>query len=102
MKDLRATGRREVQLDAISALLVIAMLLVVGLLLYYMSFSGVRLPDWVPLASYVPQVLLGGFVLLVVLYLWDERTRKLSSEVAEVVGDRQGDRRRTQRDGHLA
>jgi putative nucleotidyltransferase with HDIG domain len=82
MKDLRATGRREIQLDAISALLVVAMLLVVGLLLYYMSFSGVRLPEWVPLASYIPQVLLSGFVLLVVLYLWDER-RKLSREVVE-------------------
>jgi putative nucleotidyltransferase with HDIG domain len=82
MKDLRATDRREIQLDAISTLLVIAMLAVVGLLLYYMSFSGLRLPEWVPLADYVPQVLLGGFVLLVVLYLWDER-RKLSSEVAE-------------------
>jgi putative nucleotidyltransferase with HDIG domain len=81
MKDLRATGRREIQLDAISALLVIAMLLVVGLLLYYMSFTGVQLPDWMPIASYIPQVLLGGFVLLVVLYLWDER-RKLRGELA--------------------
>jgi putative nucleotidyltransferase with HDIG domain len=82
MKDVRASGRREVQLDAISAVLIIAMLLVVGLLLYYMSFSGVRLPEWMPLSEQIPQILLGGFVLLVVLYLWDERS-KLRGQVAE-------------------
>jgi putative nucleotidyltransferase with HDIG domain len=76
MKDLRAANRREWQLDAISSLLVVAMLLVVGLLLFLLSSTnGVRLPEWFPLADYVPRLLLGGFVLLVVLYLWDQRRR---------------------------
>jgi putative nucleotidyltransferase with HDIG domain len=81
MKDLRAASRRDVQLDAISSLLIVAMVLVVGLLLYYMSSMGVRLPEWFPLGDYIPQVLIGGFVLVVVLYLWDER-RRLRAELA--------------------
>ena len=58
------------------------MLIVVGLLLYFMTITGVRLPEWFPLASYIPEVLLAGFVLIVVLYLWDER-RRLRDEVRE-------------------
>ena len=56
------------------------MLAVVGLLLYLLSASSVRMPAWFPLANYVPQMLLGGFVLLVVLYLWDQR-RRLRDEI---------------------
>ncbi len=82
MKDLRTASRREIQLDAISTLLIISMMLVVGLLLYFMSFAGINLPDWVPLAHYVPQILLAGFVILVVIYLWDER-RRLRQEIKQ-------------------
>lgn len=81
MKDLRATNRRELQLDAISTLLIVSMLVVVGLLLYALSTTGVLMPEWSPLANYAPRILLGGFVLLVVLYLWDQR-RRLREEVA--------------------
>ena len=58
------------------------MLAVVGLLLYLLSESSIQMPDWFPLSNYVPQLLLGGFVLLVVLYLWDQR-RHLRDEVAD-------------------
>jgi putative nucleotidyltransferase with HDIG domain len=80
MKNLHAMGRRESQLDTISTILVLAMLVVVGMLLYFISFSGLSLPVWVPISTQIPQILLAGFVLLVVLYLWDERS-KLRSEV---------------------
>jgi len=80
MKDLSAAGRREWQLDAISSLLIVAMMVIVGMLLYLLSNSGVELPQWFPLADYLPRILLGGFVLLVVLYLWDQR-RRLRVEV---------------------
>jgi putative nucleotidyltransferase with HDIG domain len=81
MNDLNATSRREIQLDAISSLLIVAMLVVVGLLVFLLSSYGVDLPPWFPLANYVPQVLLSGFVLIVVLYLWDQR-RRLRDELA--------------------
>jgi putative nucleotidyltransferase with HDIG domain len=84
MSDLRATNRRELQLDAISSLLIVAMTIVVGLLLFFLSSSGVQLPAVVPLANYVPRVLLGAFVLLVVAYLWDQR-RRLREEVSEAM-----------------
>jgi putative nucleotidyltransferase with HDIG domain len=80
MKDLRAANRREIQLDAISALLIVAMTVVVGLLLYILSQSEIRLPEWFPLSDYIPRILLGGFVLSIVLYLWDQR-RRLRGEV---------------------
>lgn len=75
MEDMRATSRREIQLDAISSVLIIAMVAVVGLLLWMMTANGVRLPSSFPLADYVPRILLGGFVILIVLYLWDQRRR---------------------------
>lgn len=85
MKNLHAMGRRESQLDAITTILVLAMLVVVGMLLYFISFSGLSLPVWVPISSQIPQILLAGFVLLVVLYLWDERG-KLRREVEDAWG----------------
>lgn len=51
------------------------MMVIVGILLWVMSSTGVAMPAWMPLADYVPRILLGGFVLLVVLYLWDQRRR---------------------------
>ena len=81
MSELRETDRREIQLDAISSLLIVAMLAVVALLLYLLAANSVRVPAWFPLANYIPQMLLGGFVLLVVLYLWDQR-RLLREQVA--------------------
>ena len=41
-------NRREIQLDAISALLIFAMAVVVALLLYFLSASGVKLPETIP------------------------------------------------------
>jgi putative nucleotidyltransferase with HDIG domain len=77
---MRATSRREIQLDAISSVLILAITAVVGLLLWLMSTNGVVLPPWFPLADYIPRILLGGFVILVVLYLWDQR-RRLRAEI---------------------
>jgi putative nucleotidyltransferase with HDIG domain len=83
MKDLQAASRREWQLDVISSLLIVAMLSVVALLLYLLSTTNAaQLPVWFPLADYAPRLLLGGFVLLVVLYLWDQR-RRLRDELDE-------------------
>jgi len=73
--ELRTTNRREAQLDTISSLLTVAMGVVVALLLFVLSSRGVDLPLGVPLASYTDRILLGAFVLLVVLYLWEQRRR---------------------------
>jgi putative nucleotidyltransferase with HDIG domain len=73
--ELRASNRREAQLDALSSVLTIAMGVVVALLLFVLSSRGVQLPEGVPLAGYLDRILLGAFVLLVVLYLWDQRRR---------------------------
>lgn len=86
MSDMRATNRRELQLDAISSLLIVAMTVIVALLLYFLSSSGVALPAAVPLANYVPRILLGAFVLLVVAYLWDQR-RRLREEVTAALAE---------------
>ncbi|MDR3686255.1 MAG: HD domain-containing phosphohydrolase [Coriobacteriia bacterium] len=75
MGDMRQASQRETQLDVISSVLILAMVAVVGLLLWLMTSNGVALPIWFPLADYIPRVLLGGFVILVVLYLWDQRRR---------------------------
>jgi putative nucleotidyltransferase with HDIG domain len=73
--ELRATNRREAQLDTISSLLTVAMGIVVALLLFVLSSRGVDLGLGVPLAGYTDRVLLGAFVLLVVIYLWEQRRR---------------------------
>lgn len=75
MEDLRLTNRRELQLDAISTLLIVSISIVVALLLFFLSSAGVQLPAAIPLANYLPRILLGAFVLLVVVYLWDQRAR---------------------------
>ena len=86
MGDMREASRREIQLDAISSVLILAMVAVVGLLLWLMTTNGVALPVWFPLADYIPRVLLGGFVILVVLYLWDQR-RRLRIEIEKAWGE---------------
>ena len=84
MRDLRDSNRREVQLDTISGILIVSQLIVVGLLLYFLSVRGVELPETMPLAGYIPQVLLGGFVIMVLLYLTDQR-RRLRAKVSDAV-----------------
>ena len=102
MTDLGTTNRREFQLDAISSLLIIAMGVVVALLLYFLSSEGVRLPMLMPLANYVPRVLLAAFVLLVVAYLWDQRLR-LRDEVNTALAQAENARREVaERNGYLA
>ncbi|MBA4370645.1 MAG: hypothetical protein C0418_03585 [Coriobacteriaceae bacterium] len=78
--DVTKEQRREAQLDVISSLLVVALLVVVGFMLYLVSQPGVELSALGLLSSYVTRVLLAGFTLLVLLYLWDQR-RRLRTEV---------------------
>lgn len=84
MDDLRRTNRREMQLDAISSLLIVAMGMVVALLLYVLFTGGLHLPPGVPLDSELTQILLSAFVLVVIAYLWDQR-RRLREEVNRAV-----------------
>ncbi|NTU70260.1 MAG: HD domain-containing protein [Coriobacteriia bacterium] len=86
MAGLRETNRRELQLDAISSLLIIAMAAVVGLLLYFLSSNGIALPATLPLANYLERILLSAFVLLVVAYLWDQR-RRLRTQVNSALSE---------------
>lgn|GEM_PF-498174 len=86
MPDLRATNRRELQLDAISSLLILAMAAVVGLLLVFISSRGITLPSTIPLSNYLDRILLGAFVLLVVAYLWEQRQR-LRAQVDDAIAE---------------
>ncbi len=86
MKDMESAERRERQLDAIATILIVAMLCLVGVLLYYLSSSGIELPAEALLSSEILRILLGGFVLLVVLYLADQR-RRLRIEVRSAVSE---------------
>ena len=84
MTDVRIVQKRERQLDAISTVLVLALLATLALLLFYLSTTGVQLPGASPIAEYIPRVLLGGFTILLLLYLSDQR-RRLRAQVAESV-----------------
>jgi hypothetical protein len=86
MSDMEAADKRARQLDAIATILIVAMLGVVGMLLYYLSSSGIELPAEALLSSQTLRILLGGFVLLVVLYLADQR-RRLRIEVRRAVAE---------------
>lgn len=84
MTNVRTVHKRERQLDAISTVLVLALLATLALLLYFLSTTGVQLPEASPLAEYATRVLLGGFTILLLLYLSDQR-RRLRAQVAESV-----------------
>jgi putative nucleotidyltransferase with HDIG domain len=86
MSDVRIVQQRERQLDAISTTLVLALLIIVAMILYFLSTSGVQLPGTSPLAQYVPRVLLGGFTIMLLLYLADQR-RRLHLQVTEAVAE---------------
>ncbi len=58
---------------------------VLGLLMYYLSANDVQLPGTI-LAQYAPRVLLGGFVIMLLLYLTDQR-RRLRDRVAQSVAE---------------
>jgi len=75
MTDKEATRSRETQLDVLSTILILTMFAVIALLLFYLNSMGIGFPPNFPLASEVLRVLLGGFVLLLVLYLADQRHR---------------------------
>jgi putative nucleotidyltransferase with HDIG domain len=85
VRDLKRNQRRELQLDAISALLVLAMVALLVLLMYLLSVNDVQLPSPV-LSEYAPRLLLGGFTIMLLLYLADQR-RRLRAKVAESVAE---------------
>jgi diguanylate cyclase (GGDEF)-like protein/PAS domain S-box-containing protein len=88
MSGLGGPERRERQLDIVSGALVVGLLLVIVLLMYLLSSFDIVMPVSFPLAGQVRQVLLVGFVLLVLLYLTDQR-RRLRYKVASVMADAQ-------------
>lgn len=90
MQDLKSNQRRELQLDAISTLLILAMAVLVGLLIYFLSVSDIHFPS-VILTNYAPQILLGGFTIAIVLYLADQR-RRLREQIAESVAETEATR----------
>jgi putative nucleotidyltransferase with HDIG domain len=85
VRELKSHQRRELQLDAISTVLILAMAALLGLLMYFLSFSDVKLPSTV-LTDYAPRILLGGFTIAVVLYLADQR-RRLREKIAQSVAE---------------
>lgn len=80
MASIRTSQRRSRQLDTIVALLVVALLVVLGLLIYFLTQSDVALPKANPLSEYVTRTLLAGMVLLLLLYIIDQR-RRLEAQV---------------------
>jgi len=84
MPSIRTSQRRSRQLDTIVAVLVIALLVVLGLLIFFVTQSGVALPTANPLSEYVTRTLLAGMVLLLLLYIVDQR-RRLEAQVAKAM-----------------
>ncbi|HEY5506892.1 MAG TPA: HD domain-containing phosphohydrolase [Coriobacteriia bacterium] len=80
MDVLTSPERREAQLDALSGLLTLAMAVVVGLLLFVLASSGIALPVGVPLSGYADRLLLGVFVLLLLVYL-NQQKRLLRAQI---------------------
>jgi len=80
MTSIRNSQRRSRQLDTIVAVLVVALLVVVGLLIFFVTQSGVVIPKANPLSEYVTRTLLAGMVLLLLLYIVDQR-RRLEAQV---------------------
>ena len=85
VRDLKSELRREVQLDAISTVLILAMAVLVGLLIYFLSANDIQLPT-VILTEVAPRVLLAAFTIMVVVYLADQRHR-LRRAVAKSVAE---------------
>jgi len=80
MASIRTSQLRSRQLDVIVAVLVVALLVVLGLLIFFLAQSGVSLPKANPLSEYVTRTLLAGLVLLMLLYIVDQR-RRLEAQV---------------------
>jgi len=83
VRGLKSNLRREMQLDVISTVLILALAIVLGLLVYFMSASDIQLPT-VILKDFAPRVLLGAFTIMVIVYLADQR-RRLRRMVAESI-----------------
>jgi len=84
--DIRQTQKRERQLDAISEVLTLALLLTLALTLYYLSSTAF---DLLPAAIFddnTLRILLAGFVLIVLLYLADQR-RRLRKQVIDTLSE---------------
>jgi putative nucleotidyltransferase with HDIG domain len=54
-----------------------------GLLMFFLSVNDVRLPSSI-LTDYAPRILLGGFIIMLLIYLADQR-RRLREKVADSV-----------------
>ncbi len=84
MVSIGSSQRRSRQLDTIVAILVIALLIVLGLLIFFLAQMGVSLPKANPLSEYVTRILLAGMVLALLLYIVDQR-RRLEAQVAKAM-----------------
>jgi len=85
LRELNPDQRREVQLDAIATILILAMVAVLGLLFFFLSANGIQIPG-VVLGQATPRLLLGAFTIAVIVYLADQR-RRLRKKVARSVAE---------------
>lgn len=88
--------RRDRQLDAISTIVALALFLTIVMLVYFFSASGVSLPGAVPLADDAARGLVAGLVVLLLVYVADQR-RRLRAEVDHAI-ERAEEHRRTAED----
>lgn len=86
MASVGAAQNRERQLDVIAAVLVVALLITLGLLIYFMTVAGLKLPGVNPVEDYFARTLLVGLVLCLLLYIADQR-RRLQKQIAAAVKD---------------
>jgi putative nucleotidyltransferase with HDIG domain len=86
MASVSAAQSRERQLDVIAAILVVALLITLGLLVYFMTIAGFKLPGVTPVEDYFVRTLLVGLVLCLLLYIADQR-RRLQHKIAAAVKD---------------
>ena len=68
MRDLESSEHRELRQDAITTASWLAMATLLGLLMYFLSANGVRLPSAI-LAGCAPSILLGGYTILLLASL---------------------------------
>jgi putative nucleotidyltransferase with HDIG domain len=84
--DIRQAQKRERQLDAISEILVLGLLLTLSMTVYYLSSTALPLIPSRFFSDNTLRVLMAGFVLIVLLYLADQR-RRLRKQVIDSLAE---------------
>jgi putative nucleotidyltransferase with HDIG domain len=94
--DVRSILKREQQLNLIAYFIILALAGVVGMLVFVL-LTGIHLPAILPLTDYFVRTLIGGLLLGMLIYLFDQhrRLRRQLIEVHEQLEDARSDVQRS-------